>query len=97
METKREQHIQPHPDCPLPVTSPVGTEGQGTLRQSPSGINHELAEDVQRSKGARQTLLPVTHGIPGKASQRQTPLATDTPQSCPQGKLGPDMSQRIRV
>lgn len=42
METKLEQQIQPHPVCPLPATSPVGKEGQGTLRQSLSGVNHEL-------------------------------------------------------
>ncbi|XP_070352192.1 spermatogenesis-associated protein 31D1-like [Equus asinus] len=63
-----------------PTTSPMGREGQGTFRQSPSGMNQELAEDV---KGARQTLLPVTHGITGKASQRLSPLGNRYPPKLP--------------
>ncbi|XP_058421629.1 spermatogenesis-associated protein 31D3-like [Diceros bicornis minor] len=68
---------------PLPATSPVGREGPGTLGQSPSGINQELAEDVQRSNGARQTLQPVTHGITRKVSQRQTRLCDRHPPKLP--------------
>ena len=71
-----------------PATSPVGKERQGSFRQSTSGINQELAEDIQRSKGARQTLLPVRHGITDKASQRQTPLGKRRPQNLPVRQAG---------
>ncbi|XP_070446970.1 spermatogenesis-associated protein 31D4-like [Equus przewalskii] len=66
-----------------PATSPMGREGQGTFRQSPSGMNQELAEDVQQIKGARQTLLPVTHGVTGKASLRLSPLGNRYPPKLP--------------
>ncbi|XP_058421283.1 spermatogenesis-associated protein 31D4-like [Diceros bicornis minor] len=81
-------NLAPVLDHPLPATSPVGKKGQGTPRQSPSGINQELAEDVQRSKGATQTLLPVTHGITGKASQRQTRLCNRCPPRLPARRAG---------
>ncbi|KAF5912677.1 hypothetical protein HPG69_007666, partial [Diceros bicornis minor] len=73
---------------PFSATSPVGKKGQGVLTQSPSGITRELAEDVQRSKGARQTLLPVTHGTTGKASQRQTRLCNRCPPRLPARQAG---------
>ncbi|XP_058421563.1 spermatogenesis-associated protein 31D4-like [Diceros bicornis minor] len=75
-------------DRPGPATSSVGKKGQGSSRQSPSGINQELAEDVQRSKGAKQTLLPVTHSITGKASQRQTQLGNRCPPRLPARQAG---------
>ncbi|XP_035579318.1 spermatogenesis-associated protein 31D4 isoform X2 [Zalophus californianus] len=52
-------------DRPLPAASTVGKEEQRSLRQSPSDINHELAEDVQKIKDGTQTLTPVKHDTIG--------------------------------
>ncbi|XP_070104535.1 spermatogenesis-associated protein 31D4-like isoform X1 [Equus caballus] len=71
-----------------PATSPMGRQGQGVPRQSPSGINQEIAEVVQRSKGARQTHLPVTCGITGKASQKFTQLGNRCPPELPARQAG---------
>ncbi|XP_038382934.1 spermatogenesis-associated protein 31D4-like isoform X8 [Canis lupus familiaris] len=59
-------------DRPLPATSTMGEGEQRIPRGSPSHINHELAEDVQRIKEGRQTFLPIRHDTTGRASQRQT-------------------------
>ncbi|XP_059782654.1 spermatogenesis-associated protein 31D4-like [Balaenoptera ricei] len=67
-------------DRSLPAISPVGKGGQRVLRQSRSGVNRGLAEDVQRIKDARQTHLPVSLCITGKAGHRQTQLANRNPQ-----------------
>nr|XP_010951439.1 spermatogenesis-associated protein 31D4-like isoform X1 [Camelus bactrianus]XP_045371122.1 spermatogenesis-associated protein 31D4-like isoform X1 [Camelus bactrianus]XP_045371123.1 spermatogenesis-associated protein 31D4-like isoform X1 [Camelus bactrianus]XP_045371124.1 spermatogenesis-associated protein 31D4-like isoform X1 [Camelus bactrianus]XP_045371125.1 spermatogenesis-associated protein 31D4-like isoform X1 [Camelus bactrianus] len=75
-------------DHSLPATSPVGKEGQKVLRQSRSEINRGLAEDVQRLKNARQTPLPVTHCVRGKASQRQALLANRYPPKLPAKQAG---------
>ncbi|ELK26224.1 Protein FAM75D1 [Myotis davidii] len=55
---------------PYSATSLVGQKGQGTLRQSPSEIAHELAEEVPRIPDAGQTLLPVKNSITGKEKER---------------------------
>ncbi|XP_028349282.2 spermatogenesis-associated protein 31D1-like, partial [Physeter macrocephalus] len=67
-------------DRSLPATSPVGKGGQRVLRQSRSDVNRGLAEDVQRIKDARQTRLPVSLCVTGKAGPRQTQLANRYPQ-----------------
>ncbi|XP_007446790.1 PREDICTED: spermatogenesis-associated protein 31D1-like [Lipotes vexillifer] len=67
-------------DRSLPATSPVGKGGQRVLRQSRSDVNCGLAENVQRIKDARQTRLPVSICITGKAGHRQTQLANRYPQ-----------------
>ncbi|XP_071076633.1 spermatogenesis-associated protein 31D1-like [Desmodus rotundus] len=75
-------------NSPLSATSLVGKEGQGTLRQSPSDIKHRLIEEVQRIGDARQTLLPVTNSITGKASQRHFPIANIHPPELPARQPG---------
>ncbi|XP_008703746.2 spermatogenesis-associated protein 31D1-like [Ursus maritimus] len=52
-------------DRPLPATSTVGKEEQRIPRQSPSDINQEFAEDVQKIKDGRQTCTPVKHDTVG--------------------------------
>ncbi|XP_047554834.1 spermatogenesis-associated protein 31D1-like [Lutra lutra] len=42
-------------DHPLPATSTVGKEEQSILRPSPCNINHQLAEDVLKTKNGSQT------------------------------------------
>ncbi|KAF6127382.1 hypothetical protein HJG60_017989 [Phyllostomus discolor] len=66
-------------NSPLSATSLVSKEGQGTLKQSPSDTKHRLIKEVQRIGDARQTLLPVTNSISGKASQRHFPIANIHP------------------
>ncbi|CAK6433930.1 unnamed protein product [Pipistrellus nathusii] len=59
---------------PYSTTSLEGQKGQGTLRQPPCEIAHELAEEVQmlgRIPDAGQTLLPVTNSITGKERERE--------------------------
>ncbi|XP_066897171.1 spermatogenesis-associated protein 31D4-like [Kogia breviceps] len=67
-------------DRSLPATSPGGKGGQRVLRQSHSDVNRGLAEDVQRIKDARQTRLPVSLCVTGKAGPRQTQLVNRYPQ-----------------
>ncbi|XP_036116242.1 spermatogenesis-associated protein 31D1-like [Molossus molossus] len=73
---------------PPPATSLVGKEGQGPLRPSPSDIPHGLAEEGQRTGGARHTLLPVTNSIIGKASHRRPPRANICPRKPPTQQAG---------
>uniref|UniRef100_A0A8D0UUS4 Uncharacterized protein n=1 Tax=Sus scrofa TaxID=9823 RepID=A0A8D0UUS4_PIG len=54
-----------------PATRPVGKGGQRILRRSHPNTNRGLAEDVQRSKDARQTRPTSKLCISGKANQRQ--------------------------
>ncbi|KAM5329717.1 spermatogenesis-associated protein 31D1-like [Glossophaga mutica] len=75
-------------NSPLSATSLVGKEGQGTLRQSPSDIKHGLIEEIQRIGDARQTLLPVTNSISGKASHRHFPRANIHPPELPARQAG---------
>ncbi|XP_047587937.1 spermatogenesis-associated protein 31D1-like [Lutra lutra] len=48
-------------DHPHPATSTVGKEEQRIPRQSSSNINHQLVEDVPKTKHGRRTLKPVKH------------------------------------
>ncbi|XP_028001620.2 spermatogenesis-associated protein 31D1-like [Eptesicus fuscus] len=68
---------------PYSATSLVGQRGQGTLRQPPSEIAHELAEEVPRIPDAGQTLLPVTNSIIGKEKERDTLRANIPPPMLP--------------
>ena len=83
-------------DRPLPATSTMGEGEQRIPRGSPSHINHELAEDVQRIKEGRQTFLPIRHDTTGREVRDRLSQPTDGPQHRLQGKLGPGMSPRIR-
>ncbi|KAG8525166.1 Spermatogenesis-associated protein 31D1, partial [Galemys pyrenaicus] len=65
------KEVGPTRDHPVPATSHVGRERKVSLRQSPSAINHELAEGGQRMKGSRPSLLPLKQSLPGKSSQSQ--------------------------
>ncbi|KAM5329719.1 spermatogenesis-associated protein 31D1-like [Glossophaga mutica] len=75
-------------NSPLSATSLVSKEGQGTLRQSPSDIKHGLIEEIQRIGDARQTLLPVTNSISGKASHTHFPRANIHPPELPAKQAG---------
>ncbi|KAM9642267.1 LOW QUALITY PROTEIN: spermatogenesis-associated protein 31D3-like [Trichechus inunguis] len=59
-------------DCPLPATSLVDKEGQGTLRQSLPDTNHELTEDFQIIKDGRKTFASLKHRNIDKTSQSKT-------------------------
>ncbi|XP_077004622.1 spermatogenesis-associated protein 31D3-like [Tamandua tetradactyla] len=59
-------------DHSLPATSPVGKEGQGTKRRSPSDVNHELAQDFQTTEDGSQLLLPLTYSTEDNVSQSET-------------------------
>ncbi|XP_016079103.1 PREDICTED: spermatogenesis-associated protein 31D1-like, partial [Miniopterus natalensis] len=66
-------------DLPLPATSLVGKEGQGTLRQSPADIKHGLSEAIRKIWNSKPTLLPVTNSISGKTNQRHSLIANIQP------------------
>ncbi|XP_077004636.1 spermatogenesis-associated protein 31D1-like [Tamandua tetradactyla] len=67
--------------CPLPVISPVGKEGQGAKRRSPSDVDHGLAQDFQTTEAGRQMLLPLTYSTVDDVSQSGNVIADrDSPE-----------------
>ncbi|XP_037350330.1 spermatogenesis-associated protein 31D3-like [Talpa occidentalis] len=56
---------------PVPATSHLGRDREGSMREPIPAVTHEPAEGVQRMKGGRPSLLPVKHSLPGKSRQTQ--------------------------
>ncbi|XP_037654439.1 spermatogenesis-associated protein 31D1-like isoform X2 [Choloepus didactylus] len=60
---------------PLPATSLVGKERQGAKRQSPSDVDHKVAEDSKTTEDGRLTLPPLTYSTVDSKSQSETVTA----------------------
>ncbi|KAM8804021.1 spermatogenesis-associated protein 31D1-like [Rhynchonycteris naso] len=72
-------------NLPVSDTSLAGKEEQGTLTQTPSDINHGLAEDGQTIPDATQT---VTNNVTGKDAQRHSPMDNIHPPLLPASQVG---------
>ncbi|KAM8804022.1 spermatogenesis-associated protein 31D1-like [Rhynchonycteris naso] len=72
-------------NLPVSATSLAGKEEQGTLTQSPSDINHGLAEDGQTIPDATQT---VTNNVTSKDTQRHSPIDNIHPPLLPASQVG---------
>ncbi|XP_037350333.1 spermatogenesis-associated protein 31D1-like [Talpa occidentalis] len=64
---------------PVPATSHLGRDREGSVREPIPAVTQEPAEGAQRMKGGRPSLLPVKHSLPGKSRQTQCPQGTRCP------------------
>ncbi|XP_042636556.1 spermatogenesis-associated protein 31D1 [Orycteropus afer afer] len=76
-------------DGSLPAMSPVDMEGQGTLRHSPTDINHERTEGFRIIKDGRETpVRSLKHRNIDKTSQSKTLIPNRHTPELPTGQTG---------